>query len=142
MTRTVPGPADVVAGVIAFLRQLGYPASTQMPLDPPPGTIKVTRTGGRMDGKVDRAEVLIEVWEADQSSCFELARQVWAQFAAVSRDDQEAFPGLVCYGAVPSIPLQYPDPRLEHLDRHQFIVSMAVSWEETHVPESYTPRVP
>ena len=139
---TVPAPADVVAGVVEFLRERGYPARTQNSLDPEPGAIKVTRTGGQMVGKQDNAQVLIEVWHASQPECFDLAREIWGQFAAVSRNDQHAFPGLVVYEATPSIPLQYPDPRLPELDRHQFIVSMLVKWEEMNVPNSNTPSVP
>ncbi|MFP7706356.1 hypothetical protein [Trueperella sp. LYQ141] len=129
----IPGPADVVAGVVAFLRARGFPASTQNMLDPAPGAVKVTRTGGAMDGKQDKAQILVEVWHTDQGACFDYARRIWAEFAAVSRDDQEAFPGLTVYEAVPSIPLQYPDPRMPSLDRHQFTVSMLVRWEEVKV---------
>lgn len=131
MTETVYAPPDVVAGLVGFLRKRGVNARTRVPLDRAPGLVRVTRTGGGpINPSQDDAQLLIEVWEADQAACFDLARTIWGMLALVSRDDQDAFPGLICYEAVPSVPIQYPDPDAPRLDRHQLTVRMICRLEQ------------
>ncbi|WP_126416356.1 hypothetical protein [Trueperella bialowiezensis] len=99
------------------------------------GLVRVSRTGGSpINAKQERAQVLIEVWADSQRDSFLLARRLWARFASVSREDQAAFPGLVVYEAVPSMPVEYPDPDTR-LVRHQFTVSMIVGLDVIDLPD-------
>lgn len=128
-------PADVVAGVIGFLRKHGVDAASKIPLDRDSGFVRVTRVGGQpLNQMQEQAEILIETWETSQGESFNLARRLWGLFALVSVDDQTAFPGITCYKAVPSsMPVQYPDVNAPALDRHQFTVSMTVKLERIQV---------
>lgn len=129
-------PADVATGVQRFLRDKGFDARSDAPLDRKPGLVRVSRTGGSPTSpKTETAQVLIEVWDVSQQASFELARRVWAAFAIVSQDHQEAFPGLLCYKATPSIPLCYPDANAPNLERHQFTVSMVVRFDRATIGE-------
>lgn len=131
----IPVPGDVVAGMVAFLVAHGVDARTNLPVDFPPGTVRVSRVGGgQVNVSQDEASVLIEVWEKDQPSGFALARRIYALIAAVERSQQDAFPGLTCYEAYPEqSPLQYPDPERPSLDRHQFTVRMLTRLEEVNL---------
>lgn len=128
----IPVPGDVVAGMVAFLVAHGVDARTNLPVDFPPGTVRVSRVGGgQINASQDEASVLIEVWEVDQPAGFALARRIYALIAGVERSEQDAFPGLVCYEAYPEqSPLQYPDPDRPSLDRHQFTIRMLTRLEE------------
>lgn len=119
------GPADVVTPVVLLLKGLGFQAAAVAPEQKPAGTVRVSRTGGGPVNQVqDVAEILIEVWELDTNRGFDLARDIWAVFARISRDDQEAVPPLTVYEVVPSVPLQHQDPYSEHLIRYQFTLSL------------------
>lgn len=125
MMSDIVGPADVVTPVVLFLKDLGFQASAVAPEQKPPGTVRVSRTGGGPVNQVqDVAEILIEAWELDTNRGFTLARDMWAAFARISRDDQEALPPLITYEAVPTVPLQHQDPYSEHLIRYQFTLSL------------------
>lgn len=128
------GPADVVAGMIQFLRGKGINARSKVPNDRAPGMVRVTRTGGSPKSFYeDDAQILIEVWDSSHEQSFDLARRIWGMIALVSEDDQEAFPGLVTYRAVPNIPIQYPDEHAPEMDRHQLTVQMLVRMEPLEV---------
>lgn len=128
------GPADVVAGVINFLRARQVQAASRVPLERRPGMVRVNRVGGQpVNAYQDEAIILIEVWEASHEDAFDLARTIWGMIAAVSVDDQDAFPGLVTYKAVPDMPVQLPDEYSPELDRHQLTVTMNVRMEPMEV---------
>lgn len=130
------GPADVVAGVIGFLRARGINAASRVPRERVPGMVRVTRIGGQPRSMYqDDARVLLEVWHASHGEAFDLARSIWAMLAAVSEDDQAAFPGLVTYRAAPDIPVQHPDEYAPELDRHQMVLKMLVRMEPIKVDE-------
>lgn len=131
---SVFAPADIATGVQRFLRDRGYDARAEIPLDMAPGLVHVTKTGGQpVSAKQERALVVVSVWKDSQRESFYFARDIWALFAGVSRDDQDAFPGLVVYEAVPSMPVEYPDPD-SRLVRHQFTVSMTVGFDQISKP--------
>lgn len=128
------GPADVVAGMVGFLRGRGIPASTRVPNQRIPGMVRVTRIGGQpLSLYQDDARLLIEIWESTHELAFDLARRIWGMLAAVSEDDQSAFPGLVTYRAAPDIPVQHPDEYSPELDRHQMTVRMLVRMQPMEV---------
>ncbi|RTE50391.1 hypothetical protein [Actinobaculum sp. 352] len=128
------GPADVVAGLVGFLRGHGINAATRVPLERAPGMVRVSRQGGGPVNELqDQAVMLVEVWAEDQPAAFDLARKIWGLVAAVSVNDQGAFPGLVTYRASPNIPVQYPDEYAPELDRHQLTVDMLVRFEPMEV---------
>ncbi|MGV9196726.1 hypothetical protein ACTOVL_05950 [Arcanobacterium canis] len=105
----VYGPADVATGVLRFLRGHEVDAVAEVPLDMRPGTVHASRVAGEPISAVqESASVLIECWDSTQRASFALARRLWALFAAVSRKNQEAFPGLTVFEATPSMPVEYP----------------------------------
>lgn len=126
----VYGPADVVAGVIGFLRGHGIKASSKVPAVRENGMVRVTRVGGQPRSFYeDEALILVEVWHTSHEASFDLARHVWGLVASVSVDDQDAFPGLVVYKATPDMPLQDPDEFAPDMDRHQLTINMHVRME-------------
>lgn len=131
-----PVPADVATAVQRFLRDKGFDAVADVPLDRRvAGTVRVSRTAGEpLNPRQERARVLIEVWEHGQRESFLLARRVWLAFANVARDEPGAFPGIYQYETIPGIPVEYPDPYAELLSRHQFEVQMLVRFDEEEVP--------
>lgn len=130
-----PVPADVATAVQRFLRDKGFDAVADVPLDRVAGTVRVSRTAGEpLNPRQERARVLIEVWEHGQRESFLLARRVWLAFANVARDEPGAFPGIYQYETIPGIPVEYPDPYAELLSRHQFEVQMLVRFDEEEVP--------
>lgn len=130
------GPADVATGVQRFLRGLGFDARAQAPLDKSARMVRVSKIAGSpQTAKTETATVLIEVWDTTQVDSFYLARDIWARFAQVSKDDQGEFPGLVCYSAVPSMPVEYPDPDTPRMSRHQFTVDMHVEFDKLTITE-------
>ncbi|QOR47582.1 hypothetical protein INS90_10105 [Trueperella pecoris] len=127
----IPVPADVATGVQRFLRDRGFNAMADVPLDRGAGLVRVSRVGGTIrNQRQEEAKVLVEVWENGQQASFLLARRVWKEFAKVSREDSGAFPGLYQYDTVPGVPVEYPDPYAEALSRHQFTVDMLVRFDE------------
>lgn len=131
----VRGPADVAAGVVAYLHDRGVDARTRVPTKRVPGMVRVTRTGGGPANEAqDEALLLIEVWEKDQESAFDLARALWAMLAVIEEGDQSAIPGLTTYYIAPNFPVQLPDDLAPELDRHQFTVTARVAFEEVSVP--------
>lgn len=130
------GPADVTAGVIGFLRRQGIRASSKVPATRENGMVRVTRVGGQPRSFYeDEALILVEVWDQSHEASFDLARRIWGLVAQVSVDDQEAFPGLVVYKAVPDMPLQDPDEFAPDMDRHQLTINMHVRMEPMGVPD-------
>ena len=129
-------PADVVTAVLRFLRGYGYDARASVPLDAPARTVHVSRVGGSpATPKTEHATVLIEAWHTNQKDSFLFARELWARFAVISQDDQDAFPGIVCYRAVPGLPVEYPDADRQRLVRHQFTVDMHVEFDTLTISE-------
>ncbi len=132
---TVWGPADVAASLVAYYQARGVPARTRVPVKRTPGMVRVTRTGGGpVNEAQDEARLLVEVWEKDQASAFDLARSLWALLAVVDEGKQDAIPGLTTYLIVPDFPVQLPDEYAPELDRHQFTVTARVAFEEVSIP--------
>lgn len=133
----IVAPADVATGVQRFLRDLGYDARADVPLDRGPGIIRVSRVAGRPheSRKGEQTSVLVEVWKEGQQSSFMLARELWARFAAISINDQSAIPGLLTYEAIPSMPVENPDVHAPRFSRHQFTVEMLVGFDKITIPE-------
>lgn len=118
-------PADVVTPVVLFLKEKGFAASAVAPESKPHGTVRVSRTGGGPVNEVqDVAEILIEAWELDTNRGWNLALGIWKAFALISKDDQDALPGLTTFEVVPTVPLQHQDPYTEGLIRYQFMLSL------------------
>ena len=95
--------------------------------------IRVSRVGGVAENMYqDRPRVLVECWEDDQPSSFDLCRQLWGLIAAI--DDQDALPGLVTHHIEPAtMPLQFPDDLAPDMDRHQFEIEAHVRMEPMEV---------
>lgn len=133
---TIYGPPDTVAGVIAFLRAHDVDARSRVPVTRAPGMVRVSRVGGQAEnGYQDAPRILVECWEADQPTSFELCRSLWGLVAAI--ESQDALPGLVTHHIAPaSMPLQYPDDLAPDMDRHQFEIEAHVRMEPIEVPDS------
>lgn len=127
------GPPDVVAGVLAFYRARGFDARTRVPTGRGARMIRVSRVGGVAENLYqDRPRVLVECWEDDQPSSFDLCRQLWGLIAAI--DSQDALPGLVTHHIEPAtMPLQFPDDLAPDMDRHQFEIEAHVRMEPMEV---------
>lgn len=127
------GPPDVVAGVVAFYRARGFDARTRVPESRAPRMIRISRVGGVAENLYqDRPRVLVECWDVDQPSSFDLCRQLWGLIAAI--DDQDALPGLVTHHIEPAtMPLQFPDDLAVDMDRHQFEIEAHVRMEPMEV---------
>lgn len=130
----VLGPPDVVASVIAFLRDRGFDARSRVPIKREPGMVRVQRVGGVPEGAYqDQPRVLIECWHSTQGDAFDLARSIWGLFAAADRTVD--LPGLIVHKIGPStMPVQYPDDYAPDLDRHQFEIEAHVRMEKMEVP--------
>lgn len=127
------GPPDVVAGVLAFFRARGVDARSRVPTERKPGMVRVSRVGGVAENAYqDRPRVLVECWDVDQPSSFDLCRALWGLIAAI--DSQDALPGLVTHHIEPAtMPLQFPDDLAPDLDRHQFEIEAHVRMEPMEV---------
>lgn len=127
------GPPDVVAGVVAFLRERGVAARTRVPVRREPGMVRVQRIGGQAANMYqDRPRVLVEVWDVDQPKSFTLCRSLWGMVAAI--DSQDALPGLVTHHIEPAtMPMQFPDDLAPDMDRHQFEIEAHVRMEPMEV---------
>lgn len=127
------GPPDVVAGVLGFFRGRGYDARTRVPTVRAAGMIRVSRVGGVAENLYqDRPRILVEVWERDQPTSFDLCRDLWGLIAAI--DSQDALPGLVTHHIEPAtMPLQFPDDLAPDMDRHQFEIEAHVRMEPMEV---------
>lgn len=135
MSEEMYAPADIVTGVLRFLRSLGFDARADVPLDSERGLVRVSRiSGDPATAKTEVAQILIEAWHVSQPESFRFARDIWARFALVSKNDQDAFPGIICYEAIPSMPVQFPDPDRDRLFRHQFTVNMHVEFDKLVIP--------
>ena len=127
------GPPDIVASVISFFRVHGVEARSRVPVKRVPGMVRVQRVGGMPESLYqDRPRVLVECWENDQPSSFDLCRTLWGLVAAI--DTQDALPGLVTHHIEPAtMPLQFPDDLAPDMDRHQFEIEAHVRMEPMEV---------
>ncbi|MCT2056845.1 hypothetical protein M3D53_09445 [Dermabacter hominis] len=126
-------PPDIVASIITYLRAHGFDARSRVPLERAPGMVRVQRTGGEPENRYqDRPVILIESWDEDQPSSFDLSRRLWAMFAALDREAD--LPGVTVHRIGPAtMPIQFPDDYAPELDLHQFELEAHVRMEQMEV---------
>lgn len=131
---TFYAPPDVVAALVQWLRAHDINAASRVPTVRKSGMVRVSRIGGAPRSLVqDEAEVLIEVWHADQGGGFDLAQAIWVLVAAI--EEQDEIPGLVTHHIEPSSSvLQFPDEGAPDMERHQMTCRLLVGMTEIEVP--------
>lgn len=127
MKNLVYGPVDVVAGVVGFLRSHGVDARTHVPTVLAPGAVRVSRVTGEVAAvSLESARIWVEVWHETQLESFDLARSLFALFAAV--ESQDALPGVTTTRVEPvTTPAQLADERAPGWERHVFEVEIYAS---------------
>lgn len=117
-------PLDVEAGVVGWLRSMGWNAATQVPRDRAPGMIRVSRVGGTLikDGVRDEPRVLVEGWASDQGESWDQIVRLFGLF--VYAGHHQAIPGLGVAKCKPNPPVTLEDYDAPELYRHQFEVEL------------------
>lgn len=131
MARTVLVPLDVEAAIIGWLNAQGVPARTQVPIERSPGMVRVTRAGGPMDGYLDRPDLFVEVWGADQGDSFDLAVRLFGLMVLMV--DAEDRPEIGLRSVTPTPPVTLQDDYAPELHRHVFNVSMVCAMGQMEV---------
>lgn len=117
-------PLDVEAGVVGWLRGMGWNASTRVPTKRLPGMIRVSRVGGQLlkDGVRDQPRVLIEGWGTNQGTSWDQIVRLFGLFAYAGKF--QALPELGVTRCQPTPPVTLEDYDAPELYRHQFEVEM------------------
>lgn len=134
MPTTVYVPHDVESALVAWLYSKGIDARTEVPLTRAPGMVRLQRVGGDVGegGAVDRPEVAVESWGADQPSSFDQARRIFALFTA-AEGLQDLGNGLIISAAGASPPVSFEDELAPELHRHIVNVSLVCHMDTQEV---------
>lgn len=128
---SVAVPRDVEADLILELDALNVSASTLVPDDVAPGTVRVSRIGGDLvysDNK-DNPLIVVEVWAENAPAAFDRAREVYAAFKVIE------WRGTIRSGiSVTGMDIQTPraldDPNQPKLYHVQFTVQFVIELEQ------------
>lgn len=124
-------PRDVEADIILELDNLNISASTLVPDDVEPGTVRISRIGGDLvySDNQDKPLIVVEVWEANAPAAFDRAREVYAAFKVIEwRGTIRG--GLSVTGMDIQTPRALDDPNQPSLYHVQFTVQFVIELEQ------------
>lgn len=124
-------PRDIEADLIVELDRLGIEATTLVPDDVSPGTVRISRIGGDLvysDNK-DNPLIVVEVWGDNAPAAFDRAREVYAGFKVLQI--RGVMRGNVSMDAMDiQVPRALDDPNQPGLYHVQFTVQFVTELEQ------------
>lgn len=121
---SVEVPYDVEALVVNYLLANGKDAQSELGEDRTPGTVRVTRAGGDLEGNgtQDVPKVLVEVWGTTAIESWDQAIEVWALLVAAR--ELQAIGGVQLDDVELDVPRTLDDEFAPELHRNQFLAEL------------------